>query len=177
MTVPASRRIYWGIVALTVANFALLVLWAAPRVSGDTGLLLFDERFSYSHAEALAFLDALSDEGRAVYLLELRLLDTLFPILLAISLAIGLFHLSRAWPAPVRLAALAFPALGAAFDLQENAAVAGMLRIGPAEVTAAMAEAASRWTSLKWVMDLFAGGLIIALLFVKFTAELLGRAE
>lgn len=168
---------YWAVASATVAVFGAMTLWAAPRISdGAGGRLLFDERFSYTHAEAAAFVGALTDEARALYMIELRLLDTLFPILLAISLAGGILLLTRGWAAAARAAAVAPAILGAAFDLTENAAVAAMLRAGEAGLTQEMVVEASFWTSVKWIADLSAAAILVAILYLSMARRIFGRS-
>jgi cytidylate kinase len=122
-----SRKIYWAVVAATLAVFGVMVLLIAPKISaGAGGRLLFDEQLSYSHAYAVEFVGALTNEARALYLVELRLLDTLFPILLAICLTVGVARLTHGWKLRNRAIAVIPPLLGAFFDLMENAAVAAM---------------------------------------------------
>jgi hypothetical protein len=173
-----SRKIYWAVVAATLAVFGVMVLLIAPKISaGAGGRLLFDEQLSYSHAYAVEFVGALTNEARALYLVELRLLDTLFPILLAICLTVGVARLTHGWKLRNRAIAVIPPLLGAFFDLMENAAVAAMLSAAPGELTADMARDASLWTSLKWMADLIAFAVIIALVFVEMTARLLGGGQ
>jgi hypothetical protein len=170
-----TRKLYWALVAATLAVFGVIVLLIAPKISaGAGGRLLFDEQFSYSHAYAVDFIGALTDDARALYLVELRLLDTLFPLLLAICLTIGAARLTRGWKFRNRAIALIPAVLGAFFDLRENAAVGAMLRAAPGGVSADLARDASLWTSLKWMADLIAIALVIALVFVGLTARLLG---
>lgn len=145
------RLMYWLIVAATAAVYAAMALWSLPMIAGEAGgLAPFDLRpLGYSEAEARAFLDRLSAEGRDHYLTVQRRLDLAFPALLAAALAWTALRLPpRGWHA-VRWLVVAGAIGGMVADYAENAAVATMLATSPDAVTGETIAAASRWTRLK----------------------------
>lgn len=162
LSVP--QRFFWALAAATVAVFGTLVLWIAPKISAEAGeQLIFDERLSYTNADAVKFFDALTPKGAALYLDEFRMLDTAFPALLALTLCVAIGHLTQDWRRFPRQIALTPPLLGAAFDMMENSAVATMLRAGADGLTPAMVSSASAWTTVKWLADVAAGATVAAL--------------
>lgn len=172
-------KIYWLIVAATVTNYLIMILWSLPQISEMAGgSVPFDMRpGGYSFDEALIFLESISDSGRNFYLNTQHVLDFIYPCLLAVSLAIPLIHLTPrylGWP----LAAVAIVA--AAADYIENISVAAMLKLEPAVVTESMVSVASNWTLAKSVSTSVASvALLIALGFngVKWFKARYNRSE
>ncbi|SEQ61940.1 hypothetical protein [Thalassovita taeanensis] len=121
------RAAYWVAVAATLGVYAVMVLWTLPEISAQTGELRpFDLRpTGYSSAEARAFLAALSDKGRALYLGPQHWLDLLYPALLAITLAGAVRALVT--PKALQIALITSVMLGMAADYVENTLVARML--------------------------------------------------
>lgn len=159
------------LVALTLALYGVMVAWSLPVIAAAAGgLMPFDMRpGGYSFAEAKAFLAALSADGRAFYLGVQHRLDTAYPAMLAVVLALGGFGLAgvgaRRWLA--RLIALA-AMIGAAADYLENRAVAAMLNAGPDGLAPDMVAFASRWTLLKSGATTVAMVLLLVLLLLWF---------
>lgn len=143
-----ARVAYWAVFAAALAIYGAMVGWTLPAISRDAGgLVPFDMRpAGYSVEEARAFLTALGDQGRAIYLGPQHLLDMLYPALLAMVL-IGAV---RVLIGPVSLRwGLALMALGGmAADYLENARVGAML-LHDGAVPDAMITAASRATQVK----------------------------
>lgn len=139
------RWVNWVLPLAMLASYLVLVLLLTPRLLAEAGgLLPFDLRvFGYSYAEAHAYLQALSPSGAALYLGAVRLTDTIFPILLALTLCLPL---SR-WPAWWSLPALAY----GVSDLAENWAVARLIRTGPAVDSGSVA-LASALTEVKFAL-------------------------
>lgn len=158
-----GRWAFGLLVAATLAADAALVFWAAPRISAQAGgLPIFDLRLhGYDFAAAQAFLTALSGSGRAFYLGTAQQIDTVFPALVAVSLLVALWRLSRGW---LRLLAVALPLGAMAFDYLENARVAAMLRADPGEVSAAMVAVASDATVAKFALLAASLALLLGLL-------------
>ena len=121
---------------------------------------LFDARvLGYGFDAAQTFLGALSPKGLALYLGPMRALDTVFPILLALVLSLGIWlYLARR--AAIIFGLVAFVA--AWLDLQENSAVSDMLNIGADAITTDLVERASTLTMAKWTSYLVA---LCALIF------------
>ena len=164
-----ERIFYWAIVAATIACFVVLAGWGAPKVAAEAGgLPIFDARFRYSYHAAEAFLAALTNDGRKLYY-ELRLLDTIFPVLLAVSLGGGVLLLTRGRRLSIRLVALIPPIAGAVFDLSENALVAEILQDAATGVMPdpAMVAAASYRTSMKWISDYGSLATVASLYLVR----------
>jgi hypothetical protein len=117
---------------------------------GDGGLPDYDSVVIAAPATggrgARALVAALGVEGRAFYLNVQHRLDTAYPALLVVVLALAFRLLARGWMA---WALTTIAVLAAAFDYLENWAVAVLLRAGPEAITDAMVESASRWTLLK----------------------------
>ncbi|MDK3019040.1 hypothetical protein [Pseudodonghicola flavimaris] len=139
---------YWTLFAVTLAVYGTMAGWTLPAIARDAGgLAALDMRpGGYSPEEARAFLVALGDRGRAIYLGPQHRLDLIYPALLALLL-IGAV---RALIAPLWLQiCLSLLALGGmAADYLENARVAALLRRADAIPDAALV-AASRATEFK----------------------------
>lgn len=138
----------WISIALMVTGAAAIFLWSAPRIDAG-GLAPFDTRSAgYGYDDAVAFLAALSPEGRAAYLGPQRLADTVFPIGLLGTLALGTLLALRGWSLRLALALTLIPLGYFVFDMLENAAVAGMLRAGAEGIApedVAWASLCTRW--------------------------------
>lgn len=142
------KILFWAAILATGAVYLTMVLWTLPRIAREAGgLMPFDLRpLGYSVAEARAFLAALSETGREVYLTVQHRLDLVFPGLLALTLGLA-FH--RLAPRPLALVLSAVVIAAAGFDYAENAAVAGLLTAQAP--TDASIVTASRFTVLKSV--------------------------
>ncbi|MGH1415339.1 MAG: hypothetical protein ACRBB0_17755 [Pelagimonas sp.] len=148
--------------ALPVALMGVMLWLSATILTPHAGsLAAFDTRvLGYTLADAQAYLTALDDTGRAVYLVELRVLDTLFPITFALllgHLTLGAAHWMHPWSRMI----LVLPAAAyALMDLCENALVAGLIRAGADGVNADMVNLASEFTITKWVLVLISVALL-----------------
>ena len=167
-------KIYWAVVAATVANYLIMVLWSLPLVAEMAGgRVPFDMRpGGYSFDDALAFLNAINDSGRDFYLNTQQFLDFFYPTLFATTVAIPMVHLMPrylGWP----MAALAIGA--GTFDYLENSAVAAMLRVEPDEVTEAMVSTASTLTLTKSISTTIASVALLAVLCIKWGKWLKNR--
>ena len=130
----------------------------------------FDRRIGgYDPAAARAYLQYLEEQELiGPYLTFYRWIDTAFPLALFGLLISSIWGLwGRAAPAIALLGGLV--AIGyAVADSVENAAVAGLLRAGSAEVTAEAVNVASAATQGKWVavfgaLLLIGAGFLVAL--------------
>jgi len=167
-------KVYWVVVAATVANYLIMILWSLPQVSEMAGGgVPFDMRpGGYSFDDALEFLIAITDTGRDFYLNTQQLLDSFYPTLFAATVAIALAHLlPRYWG--WALATIAIVAGG--FDYLENSAVAAMLRVEPDALTQAMVSTASNWTLAKSVSTTIASLALLIVLCIKGFAWLKSR--
>ena len=143
-----TAQALWVFLTLAMAVYLTMILWSLPHLrQAAGGRVAFDLRpMGYQPAEARALVAALGAEGRAFYLNVQHRLDTAYPALLAVVLALAFRLLARGW---MVWALTAIAVLAAAFDYLENWAVAVLLRAGPEAITDAMVESASRWTLLK----------------------------
>lgn len=136
-------------VASAVMFAALAILskgWLEPG-----GLVIFDSRVQgYDLAAAEAYLGALSAGARALYLGVFRTLDTAFPVLLSLTLIVGIVTRAPGALGLLRMIALAATVAYLALDLSENAVVAQMLR-APEALTADLVTQASKLTVGKWI--------------------------
>lgn len=168
-------RALWLSLALMLAGLAIILLWSAPQIAAD-GLAPFDTRTQgYDLKEARAFLTALTPDGRAAYLGPERLGDTLFPIgLTGTMMGLTFWGLKRLWR-PLAWAALLVPLAYFVADMAENAAVAGLLRTEPADLTAEAVARASAFTV--WKFRLVDAALVVTALALAARAlsSLAGR--
>ena len=156
------RKLFWFILALTLADYAIMALWSLPHLLSFSGTPIFDVRFSgYSFEQARDILEALGPEGRAFYQNFQHPLDTAYPALLALSLGLAIFLLLPARWKAARLLLSLVPLPGMIFDYMENADVAALLRTGPDAISPSMVAAASRNTVLKAQLDSTALALLL----------------
>lgn len=136
-----SRILLFWCAAMLI--YILMVFGSLADIERITGVRAFDMRpTGYSYADALALISALGEEGRRVYLMRQIPLDTVYPILLAISSAGSLYWLSQSFGSTVRwyraVAVVAY--LAAIADYAENCLIVWVLNAGPniaeAQVTA-----------------------------------------
>lgn len=140
----------WLSVALTLAGLVLMLTWSVPKIEAG-GLAPFDTRTGgYNYSDAVAFLSALTAEGRAAYLGPQRVADTIFPIGLVGVLVLGTVLALRRWSVTLAAAAALVPLGYFVFDMLENAAVAGLLRGGVETVTVEAVARASALTQWKF---------------------------
>ncbi len=142
------KTVNWALPLATLACYLLLMVWLAPLLLAQSaGGIPFDLRpMGYDLAAAQAYLATLTPVGAALYLGPIRLMDTVCPILLTLTLCLPLRGRSELWFLP----ALAF----GLFDLAENVAVARLLQAGT-DVQAQAVALASAFTQAK-----FAAGLV-----------------
>ncbi|SMX30175.1 hypothetical protein TRP8649_04317 [Pelagimonas phthalicica] len=159
--------------ALSVSLFGVM-LWLVHSVlkPAAQGLAPFDERgLGYSLDDAQTYLSTLDSTGKALYLVELRLLDSAFPVVLALLLG-HLIMNQAANMHPWSRLVLVIPAAGyAMMDLCENALVAGLLRAGADGITPEMVARASQFTVSKWVLLLISLGLLLVLSMLRMRQE------
>lgn len=156
-----ARVVFWGVVAATLAVYAVMVLWSLPKVAAAAGgLAPFDLRpLGYSEAEARAFLSAITAEGRAFYIRVQHGLDVAYPALLALTLTLSFGRLVRSGGLRLVLILVAMGAMAA--DYTENALVAAMLSQPPEAVPATLIAQASLATLVKGLLSTVA---LVALL-------------
>ncbi|MDJ0822919.1 MAG: hypothetical protein QNJ09_14050 [Paracoccaceae bacterium] len=137
--------------ALTAALYAVMA-WEVYYIlkPAAEGLAPFDMRpMGYTVADVYDYLSRISERGRAVYLVEMRLLGWVFPLLLALLMAAVLWHLARSWHVWSRMLLLMPIAGYMVMDLCENALVGELLRSGADEFDPRTAMLASEFTVTK----------------------------
>ncbi len=158
------KRVFAAVLALTLMNYAAMLVWTLPRLAGAAaGLLPFDLRpFGYGFHETRAYLAVLNSDGREFYLTTQHWLDTTYPALLAVSLILALHLLLASRQAWLAYAASVVAVAGAVFDYMENAAVAGLLRAGAESVTQGMVT----WSSAATMAKSAATGAVMAVVVI-----------
>ena len=153
----SARGALLALALATAAVHAALVWVGVVRAMREAGgLRPFDLRsLGYDHAAAEAYLAALTESGRALFLGPVAVLDTAYPVLLGALLAGLLWRLGRPWLAPL-------PFLYTAADLWENARVRAMIAAGPEGVTPEMVAGASAVTQGKYALLVMALALLWA---------------
>lgn len=161
--------------AFAVGSIVYLAMILGPlaRLEQIAGAKPFDLRpGGYSRDSALAFISALGQDGRDIYLWRQIPLDTVYPALFAMSVAGSLCWLSERLGKPFNrwLRAAAFTAVFAALaDYLENAMIVMMLisDAGPSPAVTHLASAAtiskSVLTTLAMAALLLAATLLLAL--------------
>ena len=165
------KTAFWLFFAAMTAVYAVMLLWTLPTITAAAGgLTPFDLRpMGYSIEEARAFLAALSDDGRALYLDTQLRIDTVYPVLLMVTLALATILLtSPGWP---RWLLIAPAVLGMVFDLLENNVTGRMLRGGTEGLTEQLVEQGSRWSILKSGFTTISMTAVIVLLASHFLAR------
>ncbi|MGY6536360.1 MAG: hypothetical protein ACXIVG_13530 [Pararhodobacter sp.] len=136
------------LIALWLASlcwFLAMAGFVEWRLAPQGATPLPDVSLTGHDAERLvAWMAGMTDRGRALVLGPFRVLDTVFPLLLALTLVIT-GAARHVW---LGLAGLAY----AGADLAENAVIAAMLRAWPAAPGADAVALASALTIAKWVM-------------------------
>ncbi len=173
-----GRKLYWLLVLTTVFVCGVMIFWASARLdemsTGDG--VPFDLRmFGYSHAEAQEYIASLTPGGAEFYLETAMLLDTFFPVMFALALAIGGWMLLIHKALVLRIGFATICAFYALFDYLENFAVSRMIGFegGPEELPLLLVETASRWTVLKF----FFVDAAVTVLIVLVIARMIGKPQ
>jgi len=163
--------------AAALVVYGAMLLWTLPAIQDAAdGLAAFDMRpGGYTHAEALAFLSALSDEGRAMYLGPQRMLDTVYPALMSAVLVLATWRMTTERPWVLRLLVLVVPISAGWQDYVENARVSVLLTQPVATVTEAQVAAASTATVWKSGLTTLALALVLVLLAQSIWKRRRGR--
>lgn len=156
------RQVAIALAALSASLFATMTwyIWTVMKPNAG-GLVPFDLRFlGYTPEQALTYLKALQSPGRAFYLLEMRILDTAFPLAFAGLGLLVVFFLSAGRPIWQRIL-LIVPVLAYGFaDLAENMSTRALVKAGPEAFDAALAAQASLLTQTKFAMILVSLALV-----------------
>ncbi|MEE9387413.1 MAG: hypothetical protein V3U96_02280 [Paracoccaceae bacterium] len=146
-----ARLAYWALFSITLAVYVAMLFWSLPAISDAAGgLVPFDLRpGGYDDAQAQAFLNALSADGRSFYLTVQHRLDTAFPALMGATLCFATLWLYGAARRLIRICLAVIPIIGGAFDWLENSYVAAMLSSPVDLISHDLIAAASQATVLK----------------------------
>lgn len=160
---------YWFLFLGTFAIYLVMVLWSLPLISDAAGgLIPFDMRPSgYSFEEVKAFLSSLSKEGAYHYENTQLRLDTAYPGLLALVLAIGAMGLASGRLRWIGYVVVLGAVVGAVGDYAENHMIGRLLSAGAEAVTESDAALASQFTLVKSIATSVAMSLILVLLLVR----------
>ena len=143
-----KRRIAILAWVAATALYSYMLGWSLPTLTAFSGgKPVFDMMpTGYSHAQALALVTALGEDGRGYYLSIQHVLDTLYPPMLAIAFALS-FRLMFQPKTAVVFVLVA--AMAAGFDLLENARVSDLLLAETEAITPDMVSLASGLTIAK----------------------------
>jgi hypothetical protein len=161
------KRVFWPLFLATLAIYATMLVWSLPAISDAAGgLAVFDMRPSgYSLEQARAFLTALPEDATAFYRdVQLNLLDSFYPGLLALSLFLAIGLLAERWIGWWAWLAAIIAIPGSVFDYVENAHIRQMLDKGPDGLTEQLVGNASRYSSLKALFTTAATSVLLVLL-------------
>ena len=158
---------FWALSCTTIGLYLSMVGWSLPRIaSAAGGVTPFDMRpTGYSYDDALAFLRAITPEGRDFYLSVQHRLDLVYPPLLGLSLGLALWHLLGPARAAIRIASIILCLAVTSTDLWENVQVAALLQLDPDAVGKEMVVRASTTTITKSLLTTLAmSAMIVALM-------------
>lgn len=167
---------YWLLVGTTGFVYLFIAVWSLPYLTGLTdGIRPFDMRmFGYSGEEARALLAVLDAEAEGFYINVHHFLDALYAPLFALSLCIGFWYLTPAWPLPLRVLLMVPPVLAGLADVMENASVTWLMRMDDPP-TDEMVAIASRWTVLKTVFTALSWLSLVGLGTLEIRKSIAGR--
>lgn len=153
-------RMFWAILAATLAAWLSMNLWTVPRIEETAGgLRLLDMRFTgYTYEDAQEFVAAIGDEGTALYLGAQYWLDMVFPPFLGSVIFLFFRWLFPGFPGLIiGIVSLTYVAA----DILENLAVAAILHAGMDGLTPEMAATANQWTTIKWGLALVGLAMLV----------------
>lgn len=170
-------RAFWALVALMIVGIGMIVFWTGPIIETG-GVEIFDTRTGgYDYATAQDILRSLDDRARSTYMVGQRIADTLFPIGLFGTLALGLVLGLRRWSLALALTLTLVPAAYFVFDMWENAGVARMILAGADGITGEQVGRVSDFTVWKFRF-VNAALLLVALAWIaRGIAALMDRRQ
>lgn len=160
------KPLFWASLAASLAIYAVMVVWSLPFIQQEAGgLRPFDLRpGGYTLPETGEFLMKLSPQGREFYLNVQHRLDLFYPVLLALTLATGLWLMAPASWKGARWLLVILPLPGMVSDYLENYLVAALLKADPASLDEEVVAVASFATLLKSIATTLAMTALIVLL-------------
>lgn len=162
------KQIFWICFLAAALIYVIMLTWTLPAItSAAGGNLPFDLRsMGYDLEDARMFLQALTPDGRQLYLNVQHKLDTAYPALMAIALGLGSYLLAPLSWKFGRWIGAAVSAVGAGFDFIENYYVANMLNSTAQTLDPELVWSASRASMVKSVSTTIAIFILLALLGV-----------
>jgi hypothetical protein len=159
------KPLFWISFLAAAGVYLTMVIWTLPAITAAAGgLAPFDLRpLGYDFGEAQAFLRALPQEGKELYLNAQQGLDIAYPALLTLVLGLGIAIMfppkfgSWKW----LLALTSVP--GSLFDYRENMLVRRILNSPPDALDSALVAAASSATVLKSVFTAISMSVLLVL--------------
>lgn len=166
----AGRRLFWGLFALTLALLAFSNIVVVPRMTAlaNGGPMLDMLMTGYGAETVRGLLAGMSPDLPGYYHSFARPVDTVFPIVLTVMMAFGLW---RAAPGARWLVAL--PLIYGAADLTENALISRLFDAGLAGFDPGLAGLASTASLVKWI---FVAASLVALVATGIMAGRRRRA-
>ena len=159
------KPVFWISLLTAAGVYLTMILWTLPAINAAAGgLAPFDLRpLGYDFGDAQAFLRALPEQGRQLYLDVQQRLDTAYPALLTLVLGLGIALVSPPkfgnWKWPLALTSVP----GSLFDYRENMLVRHILNSPPDALDPALVAAASRATVLKSVLTAVSMSVLLVL--------------
>lgn len=165
--------VFWALLLAALGLYVAMSAWTIPAITRAAGgLAPFDTRLlGYSVDEARAFLVALSDEGRRIYLGVQHRMDNAFPALYGGLLSVSIWRLSGSVTPILRAVLSAFPLIAMGFDYLENARVRALLLADPETVPPEAIVAANSATLGKTMLGAIAVLTILALIAARIAAR------
>lgn len=130
------------------------------------GLMPLDLRFGgYTPVDVHTYLQALSEDGRALYSSLFRTVDTVFPVVLTITLMSLIWVVAPSWSPPSKML-LVCPAFGLlVFGLYENILLDEIVAAGPSNLNPKTIFLVSKYTVTKYVIFAVVVGEFLVLAF------------
>jgi hypothetical protein len=162
------KPLFWISLLAAVGIYMTMILWTLPAITAAaSGLAPFDLRpLGYDLGEAQAFLRALPDQGRELYVNVQQRLDIAYPALLALVLGLGIALMFPPkfgnWKWMFALTSVP----GTFFDYRENILVRRILNSPPEALDPALVAAASSATALKSIFTAISMSVLLVLCFL-----------
>lgn len=168
-----ARVVFWVLLLAALGLYVAMAVWTVPAITrAADGLAPLDTRLlGYSVDEARAFLTALSDEGRRIYLGVQHRMDNAFPVLYGGLLAMAIWRLSGTITPILRAVLSVFPLIAMSFDYLENARVRALLLADPDTIPPEAIVAANSATLGKTMLGAIAVLTILALIAARMAAR------
>mgnify|MGYP000114921762 CR=1 FL=1 len=163
------------LIGLAGISFATMLLWTVPIIqAGSDGAPLLDFQSKDTPVtDVQSYLIGMHQVARSAYLGPQRLLDTVFPVSLALALSLAIVLSLKPRIGRLSYVAAVVPLLYLYVDLLENATVAGLLRA--ADPLPQSIQSVQVYTELKFLLLLAAGLILLLGLISRLIEWGLGR--